>query len=108
MSALLRERLDFDTLVVLCHCRLHDAFFAAAQEAGLPQNTDFNEWSRAQVRWPPTSPVIKPQQVPQRLTALGVGSFRVALVAHASGPLQLPLLHHHAVDITPPLTQRSC
>lgn len=31
-------------------CRLHDAFFAAAQEAGLTANPDFNEWNRAQVR----------------------------------------------------------
>jgi hypothetical protein len=32
-------------------CRLHDAFFAAAQEAGMTANPDFNEWNRAQVSW---------------------------------------------------------
>lgn len=32
-----------------CSCRLHDAFFAAAQSAGLTANPDFNEWNRGQV-----------------------------------------------------------
>jgi hypothetical protein len=29
---------------------LHDAFFSAAKAAGLPDNRDFNDWSRPQVR----------------------------------------------------------
>jgi len=34
------------------HHRLHDAFFAAAEAAGLKANPDFNEWSRSQVSAP--------------------------------------------------------
>jgi choline dehydrogenase-like flavoprotein len=32
------------------HHRLHDVFFQAAQQHGIPANTDFNDWSRDQVR----------------------------------------------------------
>jgi hypothetical protein len=106
VSALVTASLVGDTLgcAVLLR-RLHDAFFAAAQEAGLPQNADFNEWSRAQVSWSPqnfgrsvcgtlptthgTCRVIVFILAKDLLIAFGGGSKRAALfsrVAHPSGP----------------------
>jgi choline dehydrogenase-like flavoprotein len=40
--------------------QLHGAFFAAAEQMGLPANPDFNDWSHDHVRWPAALPACWP------------------------------------------------
>ncbi len=45
---------------------LHEAFFQAAHQAGIPENPNFNDWRRKQVGcWPLRSPALPKETLQQ-------------------------------------------
>ena len=41
---------------------LHEAFFQAARQAGIPENTNFNDWRTKQVSWSPLHSPTLPKE----------------------------------------------
>ena len=48
---------------------LHEAFFQAARQAGIPENTNFNDWRKTQVSWLPLHSPTLPKETLHMLQA---------------------------------------